>query len=107
MTLQTKQSLLDLDALQGQSRVWLCGAYALHGVPLLENAVRSGLGIAERISGGQRPWGTPPSGANPFAKNLIGESHGGLLGWIVDKPIVGGIIGLVMVASWVMWRQAP
>lgn len=36
-------------------RVWFCGSYARHGVPLLENAARSGLEAAERL-GVARPW---------------------------------------------------
>jgi hypothetical protein len=60
-----------LNEIQGQDRIWLCGAYSLPGIPLLENAVRSGLAAAEAISGQRRPWYHQPAHAQSFAKQLL------------------------------------
>ena len=40
---------------QPDRRIWFCGSYASHGIPLLESAVKSAMSIAERL-GVQRPW---------------------------------------------------
>ena len=49
-----------LRAVQGKNHIWFCGAYALPGIPLLENAVNSGLWVAEAIGAVKRPWSIPP-----------------------------------------------
>ncbi len=36
-------------------RIWFCGSYASHGIPLLESAASSALAVAERL-GCRRPW---------------------------------------------------
>lgn len=36
---------------QPDRRIWFCGSYASHGIPLLESAVNSALLIAERLNG--------------------------------------------------------
>ena len=36
-------------------RIWFCGSYASHGIPLLESAATSALSVAERL-GCTRPW---------------------------------------------------
>jgi hypothetical protein len=41
--LETPGVLASLRAAQGRAGLWLCGSYTLPGVPLLENAARSGL----------------------------------------------------------------
>lgn len=38
-------------------RLWFCGSYAAHGIPLLESATHSALSVAERL-GSRRPWTT-------------------------------------------------
>lgn len=43
---------------QPNRRIWFCGSYASHGIPLLESAANSAFLIAERL-GGRRPWATP------------------------------------------------
>ena len=43
-----------LGALQGQERSWFCGAY--FGAGFHEDALQSGLAVAEAISGQRRPW---------------------------------------------------
>lgn len=47
----SEQGLIELDTLHGERgrRVWFCGSYAAAGVPLLESAARSALGISRRI----------------------------------------------------------
>lgn len=47
----SEQGLVELEALHDQTgrRVWFCGSYAAAGVPLLESAARSALGISRRI----------------------------------------------------------
>ncbi|MFK8030863.1 MAG: NAD(P)/FAD-dependent oxidoreductase [Gammaproteobacteria bacterium] len=40
---------------QPDRRIWFCGSYASHGIPLLESAANSSFAIAERL-GGRRPW---------------------------------------------------
>lgn len=38
---------------QPDRRIWFCGSYAAHGIPLLESAARSATAIAERLGGRQ------------------------------------------------------
>ncbi|MEO0574230.1 MAG: FAD-dependent oxidoreductase [Pseudomonadota bacterium] len=40
---------------QPDRRIWFCGSYAAHGIPLLESATTSAASIAQRF-GSQRPW---------------------------------------------------
>ncbi|MEL7537742.1 MAG: FAD-dependent oxidoreductase [Pseudomonadota bacterium] len=40
---------------QHDRRLWFCGSYAAHGIPLLESAAKSALSVAERL-GSRRPW---------------------------------------------------
>lgn len=51
------QGLEKLAALHEQPdrRIWFCGSYASHGIPLLESAATSALSVAERL-GCPRPW---------------------------------------------------
>ena len=58
------QGLAELARLHDQPdrRIWFCGSYASHGIPLLESAANSALSVAERL-GGERPWAAP--GDNP------------------------------------------
>jgi hypothetical protein len=42
---------------QGERNLWVIGSYSLPGVPLLENAARSGMNVAETLRpGALRPW---------------------------------------------------
>lgn len=41
---------------QSERRIWFCGSYAARGIPLLESATHSALGVAELL-GCRRPWG--------------------------------------------------
>jgi predicted NAD/FAD-binding protein len=45
-----------LSKAQGENNIWVCGSYCLYGMPLLENAVCSGLSVAEALGGTKRPW---------------------------------------------------
>eukprot|EP01136_Pigoraptor_vietnamica_P008638 Opistho-1_new@44210 len=56
VTLETRERLRRLASVQGHNNIWFCGAYSLPGIPLLENAVRSGLAVAEAIAPAKRPW---------------------------------------------------
>ena len=63
VTLDSPRALAAIAAAQGKGGLWVAGSYSLPGVPLLENACRSGLLAAEGIAaahnlGLQRPWGT-------------------------------------------------
>ena len=49
MTAQKK-----LWGLQGKRRLWFCGSYFGHGFH--EDALQSGLAVAEELGGGKRPW---------------------------------------------------
>lgn len=49
VTLETESLLRKVADLQGQRNIWVCGAYSLQGIPLLENAASSGLSVAEQI----------------------------------------------------------
>jgi len=40
---------------QPDRRIWFCGSYAAHGIPLLESATHSAMSVAERL-GSRRPW---------------------------------------------------
>lgn len=40
---------------QPDRRIWFCGSYAAHGIPLLESATHSACSVAERL-GCRRPW---------------------------------------------------
>jgi hypothetical protein len=44
----------NLWSLQGQGRVWFCGAY--FGAGFHEDGLQSGLAVAEAIGGVKRPW---------------------------------------------------
>ncbi|MFK8052458.1 MAG: NAD(P)/FAD-dependent oxidoreductase [Woeseiaceae bacterium] len=39
-------------------RIWFCGSYASHGIPLLESATNSAFNVAERLDC-KRPWASP------------------------------------------------
>eukprot|EP01134_Creolimax_fragrantissima_P002920 CFRG2920T1 len=56
VTLETENVLHELAQVQGQDNIWVCGAYSVSGVPLLENAAKSGFMVAERIGAVERPW---------------------------------------------------
>lgn len=43
-----------LDLIQGRNRAWFCGAWA--GWGFHEDGLQSGLGVAEALGGGTRPW---------------------------------------------------
>lgn len=47
-----------LPGLQGKNRSWYCGAYS--GFGFHEDGLRSGLDVAERLSGQVRPWARKP-----------------------------------------------
>jgi predicted NAD/FAD-binding protein len=53
---------LDLLHQQPDRRVWFCGSYATHGIPLLESATNSALLVAERL-GGMRQWAATDHGS--------------------------------------------
>ena len=53
-SLRALAQLQDLRA-QPNRRLWFCGSYASHGIPLLESAAVSALLVAERL-GCPRPW---------------------------------------------------
>jgi predicted NAD/FAD-binding protein len=44
----------ELWSLQGAQRTWFCGSYFGHGFH--EDALQSGLAVAEALGGGRRPW---------------------------------------------------
>ena len=54
---ESLKCLKQLERLHAQAdrRIWFCGSYAAHGIPLLESATHSALSIAERL-GSPRPW---------------------------------------------------
>ena len=57
VTLDTPGQLATIRNAQGERNLWVIGSYTLPGVPLLENAARSGLNIAEALRPGAfRPW---------------------------------------------------
>jgi predicted NAD/FAD-binding protein len=39
---------------QADRRIWFCGSYAAHGIPLLESAAKSALAVAERLGSRRR-----------------------------------------------------
>ncbi|MFK8083066.1 MAG: NAD(P)/FAD-dependent oxidoreductase [Granulosicoccus sp.] len=53
-TSQTWKSQQKLWSLQGQQRTWFCGSY--FGSGFHEDAVQSGLAVAEHLGGTARPW---------------------------------------------------
>jgi uncharacterized protein len=66
--LQSQAALTQLHRLQAVPgrRVWLCGSYAEAGVPLLESAVRSALGVAGAID-------AAGAGSSPASSGLRAE----------------------------------
>ncbi len=54
---QALRSQQDLWSLQGRRRTWFCGSYFGHGFH--EDALQSGLAVAERLGGERRPWTVP------------------------------------------------
>lgn len=55
VTHASRQAMRDLDAQQGEDRLWFVGAYVADRVPLLEAAVGSAVGVASRL-GVSAPW---------------------------------------------------
>ena len=47
----------ELWSLQGQRRSWFCGSYFGYGFH--EDALQSGLAVAEQLGGIKRPWNIP------------------------------------------------
>ena len=57
VTLDTPGQLATIQKTQGTRNLWVIGSYSLPGVPLLENAARSGMNVAETLRpGARRPW---------------------------------------------------
>ncbi|MEL6870759.1 MAG: FAD-dependent oxidoreductase [Pseudomonadota bacterium] len=54
---ESMHGLQRLEQLHEQSdrRIWFCGSYASHGIPLLESATNSAISVAERL-GCRAPW---------------------------------------------------
>ncbi|MEM1261440.1 MAG: FAD-dependent oxidoreductase [Pseudomonadota bacterium] len=52
VTTRSLQALNELRRLHAQPgrRVWFCGSYAAHGIPLLESATKSAMAVAENVS---------------------------------------------------------
>ncbi|MEL7313029.1 MAG: FAD-dependent oxidoreductase, partial [Pseudomonadota bacterium] len=57
VTETTLRALQDLNSLHEQPgrRIWLCGSYASHGIPLLESAVTSAFSVSKKL-GCSLPW---------------------------------------------------
>lgn len=55
VTLETERNTEELQSMQGRHGLWVCGSYALLGVPLLETGVSSAVEVAEAI-GASCPW---------------------------------------------------
>ncbi|MEM7704039.1 MAG: FAD-dependent oxidoreductase [Pseudomonadota bacterium] len=51
---------------QPDRRIWFCGSYASHGIPLLESAVKSAMAVAENL-GVACPWHQPTIHSRPPA----------------------------------------
>ncbi len=68
VNVESLKGLQQLSALHQQRdrRIWFCGSYASHGIPLLESAVKSAMSIAEHL-GVQSPWTSSRSGLHPPA----------------------------------------
>lgn len=64
-------ALTQLEQLHEQPgrRVWFCGSYASHGIPLLESAATSALQVAERF-GCRRPWAEHNPGSTSNVLNV-------------------------------------
>ena len=60
---------------QPDRRIWFCGSYASHGIPLLESAATSALSVAERF-GCPRPWAVQEDrpGSGRTYPRAVGES---------------------------------
>mmetsp|Transcript_16070 Transcript_16070/g.27489 ORF Transcript_16070/g.27489 Transcript_16070/m.27489 type:complete len:332 (+) Transcript_16070:3-998(+) len=56
VSLDSDEALKELAALQGRDGLWVCGSWTRAGVPLLEQAARSGIEVAEAIGPNRRPW---------------------------------------------------
>ena len=68
VTLETPRQLATIKAEQGQGNLWVIGSYSLPGVPLLENAARSGMNVAETLRpGAYRPWRRQENGEKEAA----------------------------------------
>jgi predicted NAD/FAD-binding protein len=63
----------DLWSLQGARRTWFCGAY--FGAGFHEDALQSGLAVAEALGGVRRPWSVPDeSGRIVLPAQIPGEA---------------------------------
>lgn len=57
LTLNTQAVLEKLHRIQGERQTWYCGAYSLYSAHLLEDGVKSAIGIAKQF-GVSEPWAT-------------------------------------------------
>jgi len=55
MNAKSVEAVQSLVEYQGKDNIWYCGAHVVYGIPLLENAVKSGVYVAERL-GCKIPW---------------------------------------------------
>ena len=53
----TAEAQRELWDLQGQDRIWFCGAY--FGSGFHEDGLQAGLAVAEELGGVSRPWSVP------------------------------------------------
>ena len=58
LTLNTQAVLEKLQRIQGKGQTWYCGAYSLYSAHLLEDGLKSAIGIAKKF-GVSEPWATP------------------------------------------------
>jgi predicted NAD/FAD-binding protein len=60
-------------SLQGDRRTWFCGSYFGYGFH--EDALQSGLAVAEQLGGARRPWSVPDeSGRIHMASHVQGAA---------------------------------
>lgn len=67
-TVETRNAQRELWSLQGKQRTWYCGAY--FGAGFHEDAIQSGLAVAEALAGVKRPW----SVSNPSGRIFVHQN---------------------------------
>jgi len=57
ITKRAVKGIQELRKFQGQNNIWFCAAHTAYGIPLLENALKSAIFVAQSL-GAEVPWST-------------------------------------------------
>lgn len=64
MNKRSVKGIRELRKFQGQNNIWYCAAHSAYGIPLLENALKSAIFVAQSL-GSEIPWPAPEVPVTP------------------------------------------